>query len=739
MKPPALDNRTISSYYHDNLQELSPGLVQPGMVFYSSGLSSSGRTADGLPRNGDMMMVRNIKYFLGSFIVFFWFSFGAVLSPAQWIQTKGPYGGGNIFSVCVNGSSVLAGAINGLYRSSDNGATWHLLNRSMTYISGFAVLDSEIFATDGQASTDDGLTWHPVYLAGDVRSLAVMDTIIFAGGGNGVQRSTDRGASWYPAGLDSEFVWSLTAAGPDLYAGTDSGGVFLSTNAGLTWLQKDSGLADKKVLSLAVNHSAVFAGTAGGGVFRTTNNGSDWQEVNDGLVTIQKNVYSLAADDSIALAGTQYGFFISTDNGGTWNGVSGAAGHGFVYSVVIRGPEVFAGGATGIDYSPDHGRTWTAVGVNADVPVMAACKSRVFAGTGENGLFWSDDGENWQPADNGSPYNTVHALTVRDSTIFAAAGSYAYRSTDVGMSWQRADSGLGLGFNFVQTFSVGDPYLFAGTYFYGVFRSSDDGSTWQPTPMTNPITAMIAQGKNVFVSSYDTLYRSTDDGSSWQALLQGAPTSVQILGVCGSSVFASNYYGFYQSTDTGVSWVPVDSLPAGGGVTGIFTSNANVFVTTLMQGVFLSTDSGTSWKNIGLTSEFTASLTMTDSEIFVGTGDNGVWRRSLAEVITSVRLTENARMPARCALYQNYPNPFNPTTTIRYDLPGKSRVSLKIYDVLGRVVATLKEGVQGAGSVQVEWNGSGFASGIYFCRLDAVALDDPRSPFVDVKRLVLMK
>ncbi len=78
-----------------------------------------------------------------------------------------------------------------------------------------------------------------------------------------------------------------------------------------------------------------------------------------------------------------------------------------------------------------------------------------------------------------------------------------------------------------------------------------------------------------------------------------------------------------------------------------------------------------------------------------------------------------AQLPASFRLFQNYPNPFNPTTSISYQLPTAVHVSLKIYDVLGREVATLVNANQKAGSHAVTLNASALASGVYFCRLDA--------------------
>jgi hypothetical protein len=76
-------------------------------------------------------------------------------------------------------------------------------------------------------------------------------------------------------------------------------------------------------------------------------------------------------------------------------------------------------------------------------------------------------------------------------------------------------------------------------------------------------------------------------------------------------------------------------------------------------------------------------------------------------------------MPNQFALYQNYPNPFNPATTIRYQLPAESDVSLRIYNLMGQQVATLVNETKAAGSYEVSWNASDVASGIYYYRLEA--------------------
>jgi hypothetical protein len=95
--------------------------------------------------------------------------------------------------------------------------------------------------------------------------------------------------------------------------------------------------------------------------------------------------------------------------------------------------------------------------------------------------------------------------------------------------------------------------------------------------------------------------------------------------------------------------------------------------------------------------------------------------------------------PKEYALTQNYPNPFNPATTIRYNLPFDSKVSLKIYDILGNEVKTLVNEQQAAGYKEVKFDGSSLASGVYIYRLIANNSANQQANFVSVKKMIMIK
>ncbi|MBI3193159.1 MAG: T9SS type A sorting domain-containing protein [Ignavibacteriae bacterium] len=100
---------------------------------------------------------------------------------------------------------------------------------------------------------------------------------------------------------------------------------------------------------------------------------------------------------------------------------------------------------------------------------------------------------------------------------------------------------------------------------------------------------------------------------------------------------------------------------------------------------------------------------------------------------------EGISLPKKFSLYQAYPNPFNPSTMITFDLPENAFVTLKVYDVLGREVAILTENQQfEAGTYELEYNASNFASGLYFYRISVFGQDGILS-YTDMKKIILMR
>lgn len=97
-------------------------------------------------------------------------------------------------------------------------------------------------------------------------------------------------------------------------------------------------------------------------------------------------------------------------------------------------------------------------------------------------------------------------------------------------------------------------------------------------------------------------------------------------------------------------------------------------------------------------------------------------------------------IPINFTMFQNYPNPFNPNTTIKFDIPKSANVTIKIYDILGKVVSVLaKSEFKNAGSYKVTWDASSFSSGIYFYRIEVRQTGSSTGNFTATKKMVLLK
>ena len=163
--------------------------------------------------------------------------------------------------------------------------------------------------------------------------------------------------------------------------------------------------------------------------------------------------------------------------------------------------------------------------------------------------------------------------------------------------------------------------------------------------------------------------------------------------------------------------------------TDVFAGNGNAMSGS--GGVFRSSNNGTSWAATSLTNGVSC-FVVGGTNLFAGTDGHGIWRRPLSEMDPTSAGTTADNLPSTFILYQNFPNPFNPSTTIKFELPRASVVSLAVYDVLGREVSVLINDRRSAGVYEVKFDGSALASGVYFYRLQA-------GSYVNRKKLLLLR
>lgn len=494
--------------------------------------------------------------------------------------------------------------------------------------------------------------------------------------------------------------------------------------------------------------------------------------VNDVVYSI-----SLSFDGNLLVAGsfTTVGD-ISTNwlagwTGTSWFGFLGQGLNGNVFSVTVNGSNIYVGGSfTRVGYvDANHiavwnGNTWSSLGAgtNGTVYSIAVNGSGVFAGgnfsTAGQGYAtniakWN--GSSWSPlgtvSASGDPLDTVYALCLigNGSDLYAGGKFPGIGGTTCsniakwdGTSWAGVGNPNGTVRALIGGGSFANHFVYAG----GDFTS-------------------IGEAAFSHVAEWTWYYPVGSDETLWHSLGTGVDKNVRALAFAGTDVIAAgnfttaggssaNYVAKWNSASS--SW---SALSTG---TNDYVSNVAVISTQVYAGGNFTQAggstanriamwNGTGWSKLGSGTNSTVNAIglsgpANNTNVYAGGAFTvagakqsyyfGRWNKPSAgdqPMALSTPSSDNlATTPREFALEQNYPNPFNPSTQIRYQLPSQSFVSLKIFDILGREVATLVNEEKEPGTYSAVWNAKDAASGMYFYRLTAGA-------FTEVKKLMVLK
>ena len=589
---------------------------------------------------------------------------------------------------------------------------------------------------------------------------------------SGLYVSRDTAKSWQldTAGLASTHVWSVARdTSKYLYAATDNGlfiqnpdsnvwqkvsgftlknsllkvyvdrknrivvvgnggGVYVRSNGGTTWstdtagigLQNVSVVTDDFFGNLYAVTNDVFSSQPNFHIYRSPGGIGPWQLTDAGILstTVASPGISSLSGDSILVAGTSFGMFVSTDQGTTWsmrnNGIKTENFLGFLESSATR--KWFVSTDLGIYSRRQSDTSWTKSyppsGFQGNIGMAADGIGNVYASVG---------------------------TTTRGGPIYL-------KSTDDGATWNADSAGLSQLRTGVSMFDEsGGQHL--GTSQYGssfptlVFTKPINGSwvidTLNFHSSTYSFTSSMASDRhgNVYISGYyfngstqvnAKVMRRPIGGGAWVEDTVGLggvnylnnlgpDRSGNIMGIAGGSLYREiagswskvNLPAAAVSNFWSLNSFSVDSSGA------IFANFSNF---SGGRGVYFTIDGGTSWTYAGLNNK-TVNRIISFGDTTYASTRTGLYllRRQAAAGVAS----RSGNVPGSFALAQNYPNPFNPTTTIEFTLPTNGKASLKIYDVLGREVATLVNGEMSGGILyRATFDGSRLASGIYFSRLE---------------------
>ncbi|HEU4364763.1 MAG TPA: YCF48-related protein [Candidatus Krumholzibacteria bacterium] len=678
----------------------------------------------------------------------------------------------NLVDVDFLGSSGMAVAPALILRSTNGGDIWTPHGPLLGYLSGVAMLSSTTaIALDDISiwrTSDGGATWSSTFIQDDPRHISFhLGTFgVITGSFDLLYVTSDAGVTWqtrniapmytetYRAVNDieivapDEIVMAATLTGCNVYTGTcTSFGEAIASTDGATTLDVESGPRVFHGVALSTAGTRLFVGD--GGVIcrwappadfaRVT--GPDLEPTDAAAIAFAGNATGVAISNRFEYYSyDDYSLILHTaDAGVTWNRTW--------YGGALLADVAFApsGAPTPVLYSvgdevdptthsvhglliksQDGGANWTKVWADTDVPglnaIAFASPTRAVA-VGDGGAAAVIDNEVVTTA---NPVATsLHGVAFASANTGVAVGRYGVvlRTIDGGAGWSPVTSGTSqwlVDIAFADA-NVGVAVGNAGT----VLRSDDAGASWSPVavPTTGNIMAIaFTSTMHAFITQLDgAVFETSDAGMTWSAL--DSPTSHSLIDIAPSGAHGAYFIGH------GPIVVRYQQLPVPTMITS-FNAVASSFAVSIAWDVHDASD----------LDHFRIARADADHTVreYVATPDRRVFRDDDVSPGATYEYRmfavdrsgdEFASAPARVtipaadvALLPNVPNPFNPSTTLRFVVPARERVTLAIYDIAGRHVATLLDAVREPGLNTVEWNGTDrsgnpVASGVYLSRL----------------------
>ena len=510
--------------------------------------------------------------------------------------------------------------------------------------------------------------------AGSIEGLAVDPSnpnVVYAATQGGVYKSTDKGGTWIQKNnglILSRFIKSIAIANSStIYVG-HYGGVSKSTNAGDTWV--DQGSSPGFVFALAVESAnVVYAGSQSQGMYKTTNGGSSWDQINNGIPAQHQNVLSLTRSGSTVLAGTGLKLFRSTNSGGSWNDVSGnglndptppGTSSTGVYALSFDPSNpavVYAGTTWGLAKSNNSGLNWSSVDIGLtfklvdEVAVDPLSSNSIFIGVTTFGIRRSTNGGNtWNPENTGLSDLDVLAIAIindagdTDTMLCGLYGGGISKSVNSGNNWADSHAGIKA---FVLNTLITDPNnaatVYAGSW-GGLHKSTDSGVTWAAKNSgfaSGPVIFGIGVDPDfsniLYAGAQDGLYRSTDFGESWAKTVNcldvdghGAQFRVILVDDATSVIYGAGPRGVYKSNNNGDNCVAINNGINNTNIRGLAMDPAspNTLYAGSDGGGMFKTTNGNNWNpiNSGITNQNIRALVMDPTNanvLYAGTGNLG--------------------------------------------------------------------------------------------------------------------
>jgi photosystem II stability/assembly factor-like uncharacterized protein len=722
--------------------------------------------------------------------------FGTLIYPQSWrFGNKPPllpiYGG---YMVDQN-TMWVTGGTQSIYKSIDGGFTWveKFQMDTVSYKSGdICFVNSTTGFVGGNygkvlKTTDGGESWQ-IFTLPDSTSDDYNKSIHFFDPNLGfvlsnnnktsrIYKTTDGGTTWTNLiTITGTTMYSLDFSSPTNGIAVGTANNMYYTSDGTSWNKAPAptfppitySRTDQMAVKFISPTSAVSCGWGSTAVgfeptifLKTTDAGATWAYMNQ---ADQNRTYinfgSLYFKDSlngIATGGASFpGTIIcrTTDGGANWIPLPTQAGFSSKVVMGVGDKVIVAGSGGAVLSSTDFGNSWVNANPNTQETLSSInILNNIIYMCGFEGTFFksTDMGNTFKMSYmvSGNKCIPSNGMQFLNENLAYAAGDrgQALKTNDAGVSWTQillpdtlSNAVNNLGLYFINE-NVGFVVGKIASNVDIIRKTTDGGQSW-----TN-VQNLVQQNLNCISFADDmhgavggnksAMLYTTDQGVSWNTSVVNITDQLAIKAIKfydGLNGIAVGQTIILKTSDGGATWNKVDfSFPAT--LYSVYCSGSIFYAAGDKYYVLKSTDNGNTWVNI-MDTVLAKQNGFTQFNSIVTDNSGNLWTGGNSGLLTTAPVSginNDAFKPNSFALNQNYPNPFNPSTVISFSLPEKSKISLKVYDVLGRIVEVLSDGVLNSGIHKINFNGKKFSSGIYIYTLATDKGD------IISKKMVLLK
>ncbi len=661
--------------------------------------------------------------------------------------------------------NILYAGSKNVYKTTNGGTSWFSTN-------GQTTLNSTNIACIGVAWTNPNIVITATG-SGTLGSTPKFEIFASANGGSSWSNvtnrlnGTDSLPNRYPT--DIEFDPTNNSIAYLTYSGYGTSHVFKTTNYGQYWENISANLPDIPHQAITVDPEApenIYVGTDLG-VFYSSNGGENWEEFNDGMPP------AMVTDLTISRASGK--LRASTFGNGVYE--RKLVRHPFLTLLIPDGGEIWVGGyqhtlvwsqkyldKIKIEYSTNNGFEWNLIADQIpgsqgaytwSPPLVATTDARIKISDSDNGDIVDSSSSSFTIILDPDLYEGWNLISLhlsvpdpRTKTIFPSSVSQAfcYMSSYTRVETLLSGNGYWLKFNQPQFINVtGDSITFdtidviSGWNLIGAISSKFPTNNIVESP-TNIVTSRYfgyrqgykpsdtlhpKKGYWVKVNSPGKLVLSFSNLYKTKSNLEVDLARFNSITIRDMSDNQQTLYFTNQHVDISLNNFELPPLPPGGSFDVRFKSGRMLEIAEQE-----STLDGTEYPIIIQSRHYPISISWELKEakqsailIIEGTEINlkqtprAQIPNPKSNLVLRLSSTSSMETPEEFLLHQNYPNPFNSSTVIRYSLPINCWVTLKIYDITGKVIAILIDDNQIAGLHSVNWDAGGLASGIYFYKM----------------------